>query len=144
MFWSLSVESKYVPLFFSSSFSPLGFSSLLYAMDFSDYKSGFGGKFGVQTERQDPSAVGFDYKEKLAKHESQQGRVSCCNSHPVQPLLTQAEVAHFDRLACATENPRPNLFFPLTFRPSRYPAELSKLQPTFLEVQLESVIWQCH
>ncbi|KFQ88159.1 Src substrate protein p85, partial [Phoenicopterus ruber ruber] len=42
---------------------------------FSDYKSGFGGKFGVQTERQDPSAVGFDYKEKLAKHESQQGTV---------------------------------------------------------------------
>uniref|UniRef100_A0A8D2QDU7 Cortactin n=1 Tax=Zonotrichia albicollis TaxID=44394 RepID=A0A8D2QDU7_ZONAL len=37
-----------------------------------NYKSGFGGKFGVQTERQDPSAVGFDYKEKLAKHESQQ------------------------------------------------------------------------
>ncbi|KAG6937918.1 cortactin, partial [Chelydra serpentina] len=37
-----------------------------------DYKSGFGGKFGVQTERQDPSAVGFEYKEKLAKHESQQ------------------------------------------------------------------------
>ncbi|KAG8125915.1 hypothetical protein E2320_021108, partial [Naja naja] len=46
------------------------------------YKSGFGGKFGVQTERQDPSAVGFDYKEKLAKHESQQGRVSAFNSYP--------------------------------------------------------------
>lgn len=47
-------------------------------MAFSDYKSGFGGKFGVQTERQDPSAVGFDYKEKLAKHESQQGTVFTC------------------------------------------------------------------
>lgn len=49
-------------------------------MAFSDYKSGFGGKFGVQTERQDPSAVGFDYKEKLAKHESQQGTVFTCYS----------------------------------------------------------------
>lgn len=50
----------------------------LLHMAFSDYKSGFGGKFGVQTERQDPSAVGFDYKEKLAKHESQQGTVFTC------------------------------------------------------------------
>lgn len=49
-------------------------------MAFSDYKSGFGGKFGVQTERQDPSALGFDYKEKLAKHESQQGTVFTCYS----------------------------------------------------------------
>ena len=48
---------------------------MYYHVAFSDYKSGFGGKFGVQTERQEPSAVGFDYKEKLAKHESQQGTV---------------------------------------------------------------------
>lgn len=41
-----------------------------------DYKTGFGGKFGVQSERQDSSAVGFDYKERLAKHESQQGTVA--------------------------------------------------------------------
>lgn len=51
---------------------------MYYHVAFSDYKSGFGGKFGVQTERQDPSAVGFDYKEKLAKHESQQGTVFTC------------------------------------------------------------------
>lgn len=49
-----------------------------------DYKTGFGGKFGVQSERQDSSAVGFDYKEKLAKHESQQGTVAPAFSH--QPL----------------------------------------------------------
>lgn len=55
---------------------------------FSDYKSGFGGKFGVQTERQDPSAVGFDYKEKLAKHESQQGTVFTCY------FLTSAATSH--------------------------------------------------
>uniref|UniRef100_A0A8C0RT67 Src substrate cortactin n=1 Tax=Canis lupus familiaris TaxID=9615 RepID=A0A8C0RT67_CANLF len=42
------------------------------ACGFSDYKAGFGGRFGVQSERQDSCAVGFDYKERLAKHESQQ------------------------------------------------------------------------
>jgi hypothetical protein len=47
-----------------------------------DYKTGFGGKFGVQSERQDSSAVGFDYKERLAKHESQQGTVP---PHPHPP-----------------------------------------------------------
>lgn len=36
-----------------------------------DYVAGFGGKFGVQTDRQDKSAVGWDHVEKVAKHESQ-------------------------------------------------------------------------
>lgn len=36
-----------------------------------DLKKGFGGKFGVQTDRVDASAVGFDYHEKLAAHASQ-------------------------------------------------------------------------
>ena len=39
----------------------------------SDYKSGFGGQFGVQNDRQDKSAVGWDHQEKLTKHESQKG-----------------------------------------------------------------------
>lgn len=43
---------------------------------FSDHKAGFGGTFGVQSERQDSCAVGFEYKERLAKHESQQGIVA--------------------------------------------------------------------
>ena len=38
----------------------------------SDYKSGFGGEFGVQTDRVDKSALGWDHHEKLVKHESQQ------------------------------------------------------------------------
>jgi len=33
--------------------------------------SGFGGKFGVEKDRQDKSAVGWDHIEKLEKHESQ-------------------------------------------------------------------------
>lgn len=36
-----------------------------------DVKLGFGGKFGVQKDRMDKSAVGFDYHEKLATHASQ-------------------------------------------------------------------------
>ena len=36
-----------------------------------DYASGFGGKFGVQRDRQDKSAVGWEHIEKCEKHESQ-------------------------------------------------------------------------
>lgn len=38
-----------------------------------DYVKGFGGKFGVQTDRQDKSALGWDHQEKLQLHESQKG-----------------------------------------------------------------------
>lgn len=41
---------------------------------FSDYSKGFGGKYGVQTDRKDQSAVGWDHQEKVEKHESQKGR----------------------------------------------------------------------
>lgn len=37
----------------------------------SDYSKGFGGKFGVQEDRKDKSAVGWDYVEAPQKHESQ-------------------------------------------------------------------------
>ncbi|VDN28227.1 unnamed protein product [Gongylonema pulchrum] len=36
-----------------------------------DYKKGFGGQFGLQDDRLDKSAVGYEYQEKLAQHESQ-------------------------------------------------------------------------
>ena len=36
-----------------------------------DYKSGFGGKFGVQNDRVDKSALGWDHVEKVEKHDSQ-------------------------------------------------------------------------
>lgn len=50
-----------------------------------DYKTGFGGQFGVQTDRVDKTALGWDHKEKLQAHESQKDyktgsvdrRVSC-------------------------------------------------------------------
>lgn len=74
--WEILQKLFWVSLTKLFYFPPFVFNVLHVA--FSDYKSGFGGKFGVQTERQDPSAVGFEYKEKLAKHESQQGTVFTC------------------------------------------------------------------
>lgn len=41
-----------------------------------DYVKGFGGKFGVQTDRQDKCALGWDHQEKLQLHESQKGTSS--------------------------------------------------------------------
>lgn len=38
-----------------------------------DHSVGFGGKFGVQSDRVDKSAVGWEYHEKLQQHESQKG-----------------------------------------------------------------------
>ena len=43
---------------------------------YTDYTSGFGGKFGVQNDRQDKSAVGWEHIEKVEKHESQKG-INC-------------------------------------------------------------------
>merc|ERR1711874_903696 len=36
-----------------------------------DYSTGFGGKFGVQSDRVDKSALGWEHVEKVEKHESQ-------------------------------------------------------------------------
>ena len=41
---------------------------------FIDYKAGFGGKYGVQNDRVDKCAVGWEHKENLTKHESQKGK----------------------------------------------------------------------
>ena len=42
------------------------------SLSLSDYKEGFGGKFGVQ-KVQDKSAVGWDHKEAQQQHDSQKG-----------------------------------------------------------------------
>ena len=36
-----------------------------------DYATGFGGKYGVQTDRQDKAALGFDESSKVELHPSQ-------------------------------------------------------------------------
>ena len=38
-----------------------------------DYAKGFGGKYGVETEKVDKSALGYDYKGETEKHQSQKG-----------------------------------------------------------------------
>ena len=44
----------------------------------SDHSFGFGGKFGVQKDRLDKSAVGWEHHEKVDKHESQKGKLIIC------------------------------------------------------------------
>lgn len=44
-----------------------------------DYSSGFGGKFGIETDRQDQSAAGWDHIERVEKHQSQKGKYRCYN-----------------------------------------------------------------
>jgi hypothetical protein len=46
---------------------------MCFSSIFADYSKGFGGKYGVQTDRKDQSAVGYEHQEKLEKHESQKG-----------------------------------------------------------------------
>ncbi len=43
----------------------------LFLSFLTDYSHGFGGKFGVQKDRQDKTAAGWDHIEKVEKHESQ-------------------------------------------------------------------------
>ena len=49
---------------------------MLLLLHSQDYKTGFGGQFGVQKDRVDASAAGWDHVEKVPKHPSQQGRIS--------------------------------------------------------------------
>ena len=49
----------------------LHYYDLIYFLFFTDYKDGFGGQFGVQADRVDKSALGWEHHEKLNKHESQ-------------------------------------------------------------------------
>ena len=46
------------------------------AFVFPDHSKGFGGKYGVQADRVDQSAVGWDHKEDIEKHESQKGETA--------------------------------------------------------------------
>ena len=66
-------ESYWIGVFkffiYINSITCVVFLSLIH----SDYKSGFGGSFGVQNDRQDKSAVGWEHIEKVEKHESQKG-----------------------------------------------------------------------
>lgn len=47
-----------------------------------DYKRGFGGRYGVEVEKQDQCALGYEHKESLAKHESQKGTDTPTTTRP--------------------------------------------------------------
>lgn len=52
-----------------------------------DYSRGFGGKYGIDKDKVDKSAVGFEYQGKTEKHESQKGgRGRCPGSWPLPEL----------------------------------------------------------
>ena len=40
-----------------------------------DHSKGFGGKYGVEKEKVDQSALGYDYKGETEKHQSQKGGI---------------------------------------------------------------------
>ena len=57
-------------------FQLLSFYSTIWM--FLDYSKGFGGKYGVQADRVDQSALGWDHQEKLSAHASQKGCLCVC------------------------------------------------------------------
>lgn len=56
-----------------------------------DYKKGFGGLFGVQNDRKDKCAAGWDDHEKLNQHESQTGEFLKCANMMIMYLFRLQE-----------------------------------------------------
>lgn len=40
-----------------------------------DYSRGFGGRYGIEKDKRDKAALGYDYKGETEKHESQRGEL---------------------------------------------------------------------
>lgn len=60
---------------FSGSFFPVGRErALMTAPSSADYSRGFGGRYGVEKDKRDKAALGYDYKGETEKHESQRGK----------------------------------------------------------------------
>lgn len=65
-----------------------------------DYSKGFGGKYGVDKDKVDKSAVGFEYQGKTEKHESQKGFFFVIfsknsSSDPIRPGKNTLSVGFF-------------------------------------------------
>lgn len=43
-------------------------------LSIADYSHGFGGRYGVEKDKRDKAALGYDYKGETEKHESQRGK----------------------------------------------------------------------
>lgn len=52
-----------------------------------DYSKGFGGKFGVEKEKVDKAALGYDYKAETEKHQSQKGARTHLHLHQSLSVL---------------------------------------------------------
>lgn len=63
-------------------------SSPYGALLVSDYSKGFGGKYGIDKDKVDKSAVGFEYQGKTEKHESQKGTCHFTFLSPAPPRMT--------------------------------------------------------
>jgi len=46
-----------------------------------DYKRGFGGRFGLDIDRQDKCAESWNYTGRVELHPSQTGKAVCCSCH---------------------------------------------------------------
>ena len=44
-------------------------------LSIADYSHGFGGRYGVEKDKRDKAALGYDYKGETEKHESQRGKL---------------------------------------------------------------------
>ena len=56
-----------------------------------DYKTGFGGKFGVQQGSMDKSALGWEHVEKVEKHESQKGEIKQRRNKILKPNFSKQD-----------------------------------------------------
>lgn len=81
-------EVTVLPLF---SFLPLSvlFHAMIWIPVAEDYSVGFGGKFGVQRDRQDKSAFGWDHQEEVQPHAFQTGRTATRGSGMIALEHTQ-------------------------------------------------------
>lgn len=65
-----------VPLDLSSAAFPVGWEWALMTIPSTvDYSRGFGGRYGVEKDKWDKAALGYDYKGETEKHESQRGKL---------------------------------------------------------------------
>lgn len=76
-------------------FSVVLFSACSNGCPCLDYSKGFGGKFGVEKEKVDKAALGYDYKAQTEKHQSQKG------AHKLAPAYNRCQCWVADLWFCS-------------------------------------------
>lgn len=90
-----------------------------------DYKRGFGGRYGVEVDKQDQCALGYEHKEHLAKHQSQKGTDPNLRLVLAHPCLDMN--ARIPFIFPCLPPPPPSLLAPLQHQPLRRGSALSLL-----------------